>query len=400
LEVSDGLMKPWKKVSNLDLSSNSKSGNEKEVESNADIFSMLASLNKLNNGESFSSRKPLNMEYTDGAEKKETAVNFSDSLKIENTLVDKDKIDDVLDGGQENKGKKALGEDNKFLEKIYNLIKLKRETEKDSKRDTSPGYAINTEDKAQIPDSIIRTLITKFLNQRFLTQDSDLNSRSDSFNKSSGFYKWDNKNIAIHLKTNQVQQILTDKYGYDYEAGENKSIPLSFYFDLSGSMSKYTNLLSVMAIELLKKEVKVLIGFNQNVQYQIDNLEDGITVTEFSEILKDPSKYYEDNKDIKKKIQFKYINCNIDKYLFDKQAEKCVVFSDYDSLCEIIKLSGFSQVYYFCFEDEIETYRLSEYKGYFCQVVKVNDIVDGLIKMNEMSFEAIKYTSFSKKKVL
>ena len=123
-------------------------------------------------------------------------------------------------------------------------------------RDTSPGYAINKEGKVQVPDSIIRTLITKFLNQRFLTQDSDLNSRSDSFNKSSGFYEWDNKNIAIHLKTNQFQQILMDKYGYDYEAGENQSIPLSFYFDLSGSMCNYTNILSVIAIELLKKNVK------------------------------------------------------------------------------------------------------------------------------------------------
>ncbi len=400
-------MEPWKKVSNLDSISNSKAGKEKDSVSSIDIFSMLASLNNINNGIGSDEIVPQKPEYTDSSKEDNDsfievdAANSSDITETEEDLDSKEKTDVVLDDKQGKKSsKKTLGEDNKFLDKIYSLIKLKRETEKNSNRDTSSGYVINEKSKGQIPDSIIRTLITKFLNQRFTTQDSDLNSRSDSFNKSSGFYKWDNKNIAIHLKTNQVGQILTDKYGYDYEAGENRSIPLSFYFDLSGSMSKYTNLLSVMAIELLKKKVKVLIGFNQIVQYQIDNIDEDITVHDFSEILKDPSKYYTNNKDAKKKIQINNINNNIDKYLFDKQAEKCVVFSDYDSLSEVIKLSDFCQVYYFCFEDEIEKYRLSEFKGFVYQINDADDIVDGLIRINEFSFEAIKYTSLSKKKIL
>ena len=125
-------------------------------------------------------------------------------------------------------------------------------------RDRCAGYSIDTESYTEVPESIIRTLITRFLNQRFCKYNTDLNIRSNSLEKTNGFYKWEVKDVITHLQTHQVIKVLTDKYGYEYANGKNENVPLSFYFDMSGSMSSYTNMLAVIAIELLKKGVKVV----------------------------------------------------------------------------------------------------------------------------------------------
>ena len=90
-------------------------------------------------------------------------------------------------------------------------------------------------------------------------------SNDNSLERSPGFYKWEIKDVVIHLETHQVTKVLTDKYGYKYAEGKNETIPLSFYFDMSGSMSDYTYMLATIAIELLKKNVKELIGFNERI---------------------------------------------------------------------------------------------------------------------------------------
>ena len=65
----------------------------------------------------------------------------------------------------------------------------------------------------------------------------------------------------------------------------------------------------------------------------------------------------QETKDIK--LNNAYFECNgveeiqrdIDDYLLSKECEKCVVFSDFDPLSEVIGLSQKAKVYWFCFEN-------------------------------------------------
>ena len=265
-------------------------------------------------------------------------------------------------------------------------------------RDRGAGYSIDTESYTEIPESVIRTLITKFLNQRFCKHSTDLNVRSNSFEKSNGFYKWEIKDVIVHLQTQQITKVLTDKYGYEYAQGKNENVPLSFYFDMSGSMSEYTNMLAVIAIELLKKGVKVLIGFNERVNVQIESIEKNIAVSELADILKSAGYWNgwgSSGRDGYKKdprVKFKYIERNIDNYLIDKKAEKCVVFADFDPRSEVINLSQAADVYWFCFESRYYSYDIGNFNGFIYKIKNIRDLEQGLLKVNEKRFETLCYT--------
>lgn len=281
---------------------------------------------------------------------------------------------------------------NKFLNQLSELPSFEN-------RDRGAGYSIDTESYTEIPDSVIRTLITKFLNQRFCKRNTDLNVRSNSLEKSKGFYKWEVKDVIIHLETEQIMKVLNDKYGYEYTNGKNEFVPLSFYFDMSGSMSSYTNMLAVIAIELLKKNVKVLIGFNERVNVQIESINKNIDIKTLAEILESAGYYsvgyrqnYRENFIKDPRVNYKYIAKNLDNYLLDKKAEKCVVFSDFDPYKEIINLSQKVQVYWFCFENNFYGYNLTNYNGFIYKVQNIKDIQEGLIKVNEKRFETLVYT--------
>ena len=276
---------------------------------------------------------------------------------------------------------------NKFLEE------LKKDLPSFKERNRGDGYSIDTNGTTELPNSLVRTLITKFLNQRFCKKNSDLNVRSNSLEKTDGFYKWDVKNIIVHLKTNQLNKVLNDKYGYDYDFGKSEFVPLSFYFDMSGSMSRYTNMLAVLAIELLKKDVKVLIGFNEKINVQIDRIASTMDIKELASILSKAgySSYGHQKNDILKesRISCKFIERNIDNYLIEKQAEKCVVFADCDPIDEVITLSKYAEVYWFCFENQLENEDLTEYKGFLYQVENAQNIAEGLVKVSEKRFESL-----------
>ncbi len=279
---------------------------------------------------------------------------------------------------------------NKFLDQLGELPSFEE-------RERGPGYSIDTESYTDVPDSVIRTLITKFLNQRFCNNNTDLNVRSNSLEKTKGFHKWEIKDVIVHLKTHQVTKVLTDKYGYEYEQGKSEDVPLSFYFDMSGSMSSYTNMLAVIAIELLKKGVKVLIGFNERVNVQIESIEKNITVSELAEILESAgymnSWGRSGREDFKKdpRVKFKYIERNLDNYLIDKKAEKCVVFADFDPRREVINLSQFAEVYWFCFERRYTSYNLGDFNGFIYKVGNIKDLEQGLLLVNKKRFETLCY---------
>ena len=279
---------------------------------------------------------------------------------------------------------------NHFLEQLSELPSFEN-------RDRGPGYSIDTNGYTEIPDSVIKTLITKFLNQRFCKHNTDLNIRSNSLEKSKGFYKWEVKDIITHLQTHQITKALDDKYSYEYANGKNENVPLSFYFDMSGSMSNYTNMLSVIAIELLKKNVKVLIGFNERVNVQIDKITKNIDVSELAEILESAGYYSYGGWDIQSsfkkdpRVSYKFIDKNLDNYLISKKAEKCVVFSDFDPIYKVINLSHCSDVYWFCFEPSFDRTDLKQFNGFIYKVRNIKDLMAGLIKVNEKRFEALCY---------
>ena len=280
---------------------------------------------------------------------------------------------------------------NEFLESLKDLPSF-------LDRDKGRGYSIDISDKRKVSEIIIKTLINKFLNQRFTRKQTDLNVRSNSLEKTNGFHKWEIKDVIVHLETKQYTKVLTDKYGYDYSNGKNENVPLSFYFDMSGSMSTYSSLLAVIVVELLKKNIKVLVGFNEIVNVQIESIDKSITITELVKLLEKAGSYRfsgfndaESKIEKENKINYKLIDKSIDKYLIEKKAEKTVIFSDFDSIDEVNTLSNYVQVYYFCFENDVLKYKLDKFKGFLYKVQNEQDLERGLLKVNEKRFESLMY---------
>lgn len=257
-------------------------------------------------------------------------------------------------------------------------------------RQRGDGYSIDPTKLEKVPNSVIKTLIDKFLNQRFCKKDTNLNIRSNSLEETDGFHKWKVKDVIVHLKSHQVTKVLTDKVGYTYADGKNENVPLSFYFDMSGSMSSYTSLLATIAIELLKKDVKVLVGYNERVHVQIEKIDKDILLEDLVSFLTQAGNSTSPTK--RDKITYISVNRNIDNYLVEKKAERCVVFSDFDPISEVVNLSAKADVYWFCFEDDFDRYDLKYYKGFIYKVKNINDIAQGLIKVNSKRFESLCFT--------
>lgn len=339
------------------------------------------------NGESIDERKEKLQELRDKLDEYSKK-----KLNLERKSLKPD--EDISEESSEKDDYRLSDQSNKFLEELSSLPSFKD-------RDRGDGYSIDTSKYSSIPDSLVRTLISKFLNQRFCKRDTDLNIRSNSFSKTHGFHKWEVKDMIVHLETEQLNKVLEDKYGYQYANGASENVPLSFYFDMSGSMSEYTNMLAVIAIELLKKNVKVLIGFNERVNVQIDKIDKNIPIDELVSVLESAgySGYSYGNSDRfirNSKVTYKFINRDIDDYLLSKKCEKCVVFSDFDSLSEVIGLSQKAKVYWFCFENYFTKYDLGRFKGFIYQTNSAEDIINGLIKVNENRFETLCFVSHDK----
>lgn len=310
-------------------------------------------------------------------------------LKKRKELLQKlrDKLEEYKEKKQESEQQQNENIKNNFLESLKDLPSFED-------RSKGNGYSINPEDEREVSEVIIKTLINKFLNQRFTKKQSDLNVRSNSLEKSNGFYKWEIKDVITHLETEQYTKVLSDKYGYDYSHGNDENVPLSFYFDMSGSMSGYSSLLAIIAIELLKKKVKVLVGFNENVHIQIESIDKNISISELITILENAGSYDftgSDKIERKNKVTYKLINKDIDKYLIEKKAEKAVVFADFDPITSVIHLSNYADVYYFCFERNISKYKLSGFKGFVYPVQNEIDLERGLVKVNEKKFKSLVY---------
>ena len=341
-------------------------------------------------GESMESSSEGLNDFDDMEQSHEIKLNKDDKVEqvsemnVDNQEIDSEESEVDSDEIVDDNAEVLSLENNQFLQELKELPSFKD-------RERGDGYSIDTDSLTELPDSLVRTLIIKFLNQRFCNKASDLNHRSTDLEKSYGFYKWDLKKVIFDYTTYQYTKVLRDKYGYQYANGRFQNVPLSFYFDMSTSMSSYTNMLAVLAIELLKKDVKVLIGFNERVNVQIDSLKQEIDVSELASILCSAgySSIWGSSESFKKdsRVEYKFVNQDIDQYLIEKKAEKCVVFADFDPLSEVVQLSQKTDVYWFCFETDFERCDLEGYKGFLYPVQDANDIVHGLIKVNERRFE-------------
>ena len=317
-------------------------------------------------------------------------------------IVDEQELDESSNNEYNNTEKEQLDNNNKIEEnKNAEFLNELKDIPNFEQRDRSDGYSFNLENSEEVNNRIIKVLIQKFLNQRFKRNDSDLNIRTNSLEKKQGFYKWDVKKIIIHKETKQVFNLLNDKYGYNYAEGKNEFIPLSFYFDLSGSMSNYSGTLATIAIELLKKKIKVLVGFNEKVNVQIEDIKSSVTIEDLVNFLSNAGNYSCDYDDLKRRyldIKFRLVNNDIDDYLINAKAEKCVIFSDFDARGEIINLSNYCNLYWFCFESGFSNSNITGYKGFIYEVKTLDDIKMGLLKVNENRFETLVHIDNIKKK--
>lgn len=317
-------------------------------------------------------------------------------------IVDEQELDESSNNESNNPEEEQL-DNNKKIEENKNAEFLNelKDIPNFEQRDRCDGYSFNLENSEEVNNRIIKVLIQKFLNQRFKRNDSDLNIRTNSLERKQGFYKWDVKKVIIHKETKQVFNLLNDKYGYNYAEGKNEFIPLSFYFDLSGSMSNYSGTLATIAIELLKKKIKVLVGFNEKVNVQIEDIKSSVTIEDLVNFLSNAGNYSCNYEDLKRRyldIKFRVVNNDIDDYLINAKAEKCVIFSDFDARGEIINLSNYCNLYWFCFESGFSNSNIDGYKGFIYEVETLDDIKMGLLKVNENRFETLVHINNIKKK--
>ena len=241
-----------------------------------------------------------------------------------------------------------------------------------------------------MPDSLINMLIDKFLNQRFLPMDTDLNTRRNSFDPEYGALKWNIPDLIRHKVTKDLNKMLHDKYGFNDEDGKGEDVPLSFYFDLSGSMEAYSRFLSLVAIKLIRKDVKVLFGFNEKIYYQIDSVPKTFTAEDFRRIISENLSYKQLTSDSRyRNIKIKQVNENINKYLREKKAKKLTVFSDFDPKREIDDLSKDCEIWWFCFEQR-NNYRntsMKDFKGHFYNTEKLEDVIKHLKNISSRVYE-------------
>lgn len=250
--------------------------------------------------------------------------------------------------------------------------------------------AIQIGEEKEVPDSVIDMLIERFLNEQFMPNDTDLNVRTSSRKKSKGYIKWDFHAVVLHELTGEYDKMHRDKYGYEKGEGDGEDIPLSFYFDLSGSMARFSKLLSRMAIKMLQRGVKVMLGFNETIYYQIDSVPRSFTSDDFGLLMRSILKYYgviDEGPCRGAKMQL--IKLHIDDYLKQKKAQKAVVFTDFDAKPTVEKLSKFCETWWFCFErrEYYADITLQNFHGHFYNTEGVNELAEHLHNIGSKIYE-------------
>lgn len=263
---------------------------------------------------------------------------------------------------------------NNILKNLEQLLQSKEEQE--------TGELVIEEKPHIEPNAIIiKNLISKFLKLYFKYKESNLNFRArNEVDKVYGYYYWDKKQVARHLVTKDFSKILSDKYDVQYGPGSSENIPLALYFDLSESMERYSSIMADIALALLKNNVRVLIGYNSTVQYQINSINIKTTSADLKKFFSckshdhiDSEKLYED----------------LDKYLSRKKCERCIVVSDHDSYYSVCNLSKICEVYLlYClnYRQKVD----DNFKGAYFEIKNDNDLMNALLEMSKYNYSVLK----------
>ena len=273
----------------------------------------------------------------------------------------------------------------------------------------------------EVPQSVINKLVENFFDQVF-SKKSDLNQKRNSAKQNPrGAVEWNTTAIITDKLTGNYMKMPRDKIGRKKESGDGTDIPLSFYFDLSGSMDMHIRFLSIMAYAMLKKGVKIIVGFNEFAYFQINEIPQNFKQDNFGEFMSeiqtminnsmsmffddwDPDQDQNENlsrgskkkndkisRQIKKKTKVDITPLNgikIDKYLIGNNAEKTVVFSDFDPRAEVVQLSKKCEVFWFCFEmNPCSVSDLSDFSGKFYKTTSEEDICKHLKNIKSISYE-------------
>ena len=322
---------------------------------------------------------------------KEEQVQSSDAQSMQDT-------NENLNNKEE---KKETPEENAKKEEVKKMFEsMERKSNRHNYNDV--GKHLNDLDEREVPDSVINSMIDKFFNQTF-SKKSDLNKKQEAFQEDIGTIQWNITDLVKHKLTKNLNQMMYDKHGFKHESGKGENVPLSFYFDLSGSMDEYIRVLAAMALRMLKKDVRIIIGYNQNAYIKINSISKSCTAKQFQEIFNNLEKLIEEyiishkksyiDIYIKKLIKSTGLEIeelygeDIDQYLIARNAEKVVIFSDFDPIEEVKKLSQKCAVYWFCFQEIWGKKQLDNFNGKFFKTNSERDIIKHLQNINNISYE-------------
>ena len=158
------------------------------------------------------------------------------------------------------------------------------------------------------------------------------------------------------------------------------------------------NILAVMAYQMLRQNIKIIIGFNQIAKVQINSIPENCSTKKFQKIM-EVLQYYinfcNDESPLststtlkKTKVDMQILDdAIINEYLISKKAEKVVVFSDLDPENEICELSKKCKVYWFCFKKTYLKGTLDAFKGNFFRITETKDILSHLRNMDNIQYE-------------
>jgi len=252
-----------------------------------------------------------------------------------------------------------------------------------------PFGDLNPKD-VKVNEIIAKNIIQKFVRMRFKSSNSQLNSRQNATEKVSGVSKWDTMQVVKHKTTKEFNKMLKDKYDYDYDSGKQEQIPLSIYFDLSSSMNAYIPMLCALAMQLLKNDVRVIIGTNEWARLQINEISPSMTKKEFSKIIANYTRR-EYISEYSKKFKYEILDKNISDYLIERKAEKTLIFSDYDPCSSVCALSKTKcHVYWFNFAG-VQTIYLKNFNGVIRPVSEPEDVLKALVVFTNTNYNALRY---------
>lgn len=247
-------------------------------------------------------------------------------------------------------------------------------------------YGDLEQDEEKVNEIIVKTVVNNFFKMRFKSTRSNLNTRDGSGEKVQGYAKWDAKKIVLHKSTKEYNKMLQDKYDYEYSSGKREHIPLAIYLDLSVSMNNYIPMLLTIALQFLKNDVTVIIGANASATMQINSVSDSITRDELVSIVKD-EKHTPNTKCTPLN------SIDIHEYLVSKKAEKTLIFSDYDTLTSVAKLSNTDcQVYWFNTKGvrKAELNRFN-FNGAIQAISNQNDIIKAIVEFTKHNYSGVRY---------